>query len=109
MINCRWASTDRHVLTVSDCKLRLTIWSLTDKSVQFIQYPKHADRGVDFSPDGKLMAVLQRPSIDMIDEMGSQGDMIGIYLARSVGKWTCLHQIALESAETEDVKFSRDG
>ena len=79
MINCRWASTDRHILTVSDCKLRLTIWSLTDKSVQFVQYPKHADRGVDFSPDGKLMAVLQRPSIDMIDEMGSQGDMIGIY------------------------------
>ena len=45
----------------------------------------------------------------MVDEMGTQGDIIGIYQARSVGKWACLLQVTLDSAETEDIKFSRDG
>ena len=91
MIHCRWASTDRHVLTISHCKLRLTVWSLTDKTIQFIPSPKHDNRGIDFSPNKKLMAVLQKPNPEMIDALGSQGDTIGIYEVKSVGKWTCLH------------------
>ena len=45
----------------------------------------------------------------MIDDLGSQSDTIGIYETRSIGKWDCLHQFSLDSAEVEDVKFSRDG
>jgi len=30
---CRWAPTSRHVISVSDFKLRMTVWSLADKSV----------------------------------------------------------------------------
>jgi len=29
----RWGPSARHILTVSDFKLRLTIWSLSDKTV----------------------------------------------------------------------------
>ena len=82
MINCRWTPAGRHILTVNDCKLRLTVWSLTDKSVQYIQSPKYEDKGIDFSPDNKLMALLQRPNPSMIETLGSQGDTIGIYETR---------------------------
>ena len=85
MLHCRWAPTGRHVLTVSDCKLRLTVWSLTDKSVQYIPSPKHEDKGIDFSPNNKLMAVVQKPTPDMIEALGSQSDTIGIYETRSIG------------------------
>jgi hypothetical protein len=30
LAHCRWAPTSRHILTVSDLKLRLSIWSLID-------------------------------------------------------------------------------
>lgn len=36
MVNCVWAPTSRHVITVSDFNIRLTIWSMVDKSVQYI-------------------------------------------------------------------------
>ena len=109
MLHCRWAPTGRLVLTVSECKLRLTVWSLTDKSIQYIPSPKHEDRGVDFSPDNKLMAVVQKPTPEMIEALGSQGDALCIYGIRSIGSWKCLHQLALDTAEVEDIKFSRDG
>ena len=30
MTHCRWAPSGRHILTVSDFKLRLTLWNLVD-------------------------------------------------------------------------------
>jgi len=33
LANCFWAPTSRHVLTISQFNLRLTIWSLVDKKV----------------------------------------------------------------------------
>ena len=42
MVNCLWAPTSRHVITVSEFNVRLTVWSMIDKSVQYIQCPKHS-------------------------------------------------------------------
>ena len=42
MVNCLWAPTSRHVITVSEFNVRLTVWSMVDKSVQYIQCPKHS-------------------------------------------------------------------
>lgn len=33
MVNCFWAPTSRHVLSVQQHNLRLTVWSIVDKSV----------------------------------------------------------------------------
>ena len=41
----------------NDC--RITIWSLTTKSFVYISGPKHATKGLKFSPDGKYMAVAE--------------------------------------------------
>ena len=68
---CRWGPNPTHVLTVSDFKLRLTIWSLVDKKVQYIKNPKHENRGVSFSQNRKLMALA---------ESNQEGkDTIGLY------------------------------
>jgi glucose/arabinose dehydrogenase len=68
------------VLTVSEFKLRLTVWSLIDQSVQYIPYPKHESKAIDFSPDGKLMAVALKGSEQTAsnpDKFAS--DVIAIY------------------------------
>ena len=38
---------------------RITVWSLTSKSFVYISGPKHAAKGLKFSPDGKYMAVAE--------------------------------------------------
>ena len=41
-------------------QLRMTVWSLTDKSVSYIKYPKDCLHGVDFTQNGKYMALAER-------------------------------------------------
>lgn len=36
MPNCVWAPTSRHIITYSEFNVRLTVWSMIDKSVQYI-------------------------------------------------------------------------
>ena len=57
---CGWSPSGRQILTVSEMKLRLTIWNLIDQSVQYISCPKHGDgSGIDFtSSNGGYMAVI---------------------------------------------------
>jgi hypothetical protein len=33
MVNCLWAPTSRHVITISEFNVRLTVWSMIDKTV----------------------------------------------------------------------------
>jgi hypothetical protein len=71
---------------------------MVDKSVQYIQCPKHSgnkedQRGLAFSPNRKVMALIEKSS----DE---SRDLIGLYdlsaaLAtkpRGPQNWKCLHQ-----------------
>lgn len=39
----------RHVLAIADLNLRITIWSMLDRSVRYIRYPKLLREGLDFS------------------------------------------------------------
>ena len=43
-------------------QLRITIWSLVDRSVRHINLPKDAEPGLDFSPGGSYLAVAERRS-----------------------------------------------
>ena len=79
----RWAPDSRFVLTVSEFNLRLSVWSLADKSSQFIRNPKHADRGVAFSKNGKTMALIQKTE--------DQKDIVVLY-DLSQKKWTIIAQ-----------------
>lgn len=92
MVSCRWAPTSRHILTVSEFNLRLTVWSMVDKSVQYIQSPKHESRGLCFSPNNKIMALIEK-------NLEDSRDMIGLYdlstslssSAKGPQSWRCMH------------------
>jgi len=45
---------------VADFNIRMTVWSLVNKSCTYIKAPKFAAKGVSFSPDGKFMALAER-------------------------------------------------
>ena len=38
----------------------MTVWSLIDKSVSYIKYPKDCTHGVDFTHNGKYMVLAER-------------------------------------------------
>ena len=38
-----WGPSLNHILTISEFKVRMTVWSLQDKSVQYIKNPKFDD------------------------------------------------------------------
>ena len=40
------------------CQVRMTIWSLTSRSVAYVPHPKSGD--VSFTPDGSFLAVVER-------------------------------------------------
>ena len=67
LIYCSFTPDSRHIITIAEFSLRLTIWSLTSKTVCHIKYPKvslTADKkqvkGLDFSTDGKFLAIAER-------------------------------------------------
>lgn len=57
---CQWTPDSRHILTTAQFKLRITLWSLSDKNVSYIKYPKLARGGLDFTSDGSFMALAER-------------------------------------------------
>lgn len=55
----RWSPDGQNIILVADFQIRLTIWSLVNRSCLHINGPKFADRGLGFSPDGSVMALLE--------------------------------------------------
>lgn len=62
LVHARWAPDSRHVLTVADFQLHVSVWSLTSKTVYYIKNPKFASAGQSFSRDGQYFAILTRES-----------------------------------------------
>ncbi|KAK2165292.1 hypothetical protein LSH36_52g03026 [Paralvinella palmiformis] len=60
LVDVRWSADGRHILTTADFHLRITVWSLINKSVSYIKYPKACQKGLSFSPDGKFLALAER-------------------------------------------------
>ena len=46
VLNAKWSPDSRHILTFSDYQMRLSIYSLVDKSIQYIKHPKFTDKGI---------------------------------------------------------------
>lgn len=95
----------------------MTIWSLVDKSVQYIEGPKQSGnlpagqgRGVAFSPDKRIMALVEKNAEDA-------RDMVGLYDlsqamagsdVRAPQQWTCMHRFFPETFDAIDVMFGQD-
>eukprot|EP00826_Nyctotherus_ovalis_P041721 TRINITY_DN4243_c0_g4_i4.p1 TRINITY_DN4243_c0_g4~~TRINITY_DN4243_c0_g4_i4.p1 ORF type:complete len:222 (+),score=33.97 TRINITY_DN4243_c0_g4_i4:163-828(+) len=93
----KWVPDSRQVMTVSDFQLRLTVWSLVDKSAAYIKNPKFcADKGLSFSSDGKFMALAERRD---------SKDYVGIYFC---GDWTLVQHFQVDTFDLADIAWSKD-
>lgn len=55
----RWSPDGLAVLLVADFCVRMTVWSLQQRSCSHLPGPKHPTRGLAFSPAGNTLAVLE--------------------------------------------------
>uniref|UniRef100_A0A8C5H084 WD repeat containing, antisense to TP73 n=1 Tax=Gouania willdenowi TaxID=441366 RepID=A0A8C5H084_GOUWI len=60
LVCSQWSADGRHILNTTEFHLRITVWSLSTKAVSYIKYPKDCPKGVDFSKDGRYMALAER-------------------------------------------------
>lgn len=91
-----WSPDGCNILTSTEFQLRRTIWSLTNKSIHYIQFPKFSDKGYDFSNDGKFMVMAERKDFK---------DFLGIYHTRD---WKLVKHFQVETEDMTDVKWAPD-
>jgi len=96
LMYARWVPDSRQVITISDFQLRLTIWSLVDETVSYIKNPKHHDKGISFTSNGKFMALAERNDCK---------DFIGIYYC---GDWKLMNHFQVETSDLADLMWAKD-
>ncbi|XP_033103905.1 WD repeat-containing protein WRAP73-like [Anneissia japonica] len=97
LVAVRWSPDGRHILTTADFHLRITVWSLVNKSVSYIKYPKDTKQGIDFSRDGKYMALAERRDGQ---------DFISIFAANT---WHLVKHFESNTRDLQGVEWSPDG
>ena len=93
----RFAPDGRHILSTPDFKLRITVWSLINKSVSYIKYPKHIDKGLAFTLDGKYMALAERRNCK---------DFVSIF---ACDNWEMLKHFETDTSDLADLAWSPNG
>jgi hypothetical protein len=59
LILLRWSPDGLSVVLVADFCVRMTVWSLVDRKCTYLPGPKHAAKGIAFSPRADQLAVLE--------------------------------------------------
>ena len=93
----KWSPDGRHILSMATLQIRISIWSLIDKSVAYMRYPKYANQGLDFTKDGKYMALAERRNCK---------DYISIIACDS---WQLLKNFETETNDLADLAWSPNG
>ena len=89
-----WAPDSRHILTTAEFSVRITVWSLSKCTVAYIKQPKTCNRPIDFSPDGALLAVVER------------NNSVGIFECDEV--WKLTRHFETDAKDVVSVKWSPD-
>ena len=55
----RWSPNGQHIIVTADFQIRMTIWSLTERTCIHVKGPKYPCKGLGFSPEGDMMAVAE--------------------------------------------------
>ncbi len=99
LVACCWAPDSRHILTSSDFQLRITLWSLVNKSISFIKYPKltHSQGGLDFNKDGSYMALAERRDCK---------DFVSIF---DCTRWQLVRTFQVDTKDLAGLAWSPDG
>ncbi|KAF8071311.1 WRAP73 [Scenedesmus sp. PABB004] len=96
--SARWTPDGLSLLLVADFCVRMTAWSLADRSCAHLGGPKHASRGVAFSPRGDQLAVLERKDCK---------DWLALY--STAAGWPLQARVALGTLDAADLAWSPDG
>ena len=98
-MGCCWTPDSRHILTTSDFQLRMTLWSLVNKSISYIKYPKLTPMqgGIDFTGDGKYMVLAERRDCR---------DFVSIF---NCSQWQLVKNFPVETKDLAGLSWSPDG
>jgi len=97
LAHVRWSPDGRHVLATSEFRLRITIWSLLDRSVSFLRFPKFDNAALSFSPDGEHMAVgHRRDGRDFVQILACEG-------------WSIANRFDVASKDLADLHYAPRG
>ena len=85
MLAASWTPNSRFILTVSEFKVRMTVWDLKlgkgeKQKPQYIECPKFEDKGIAFSTN--QMTLIRK----FVDNEGQSKDMVSIF---DTHKWQC--------------------
>lgn len=97
LANCFWLGGTYSVVMVADFGIRLTIWSLTDRSCKHFSGSKFCNRGVAINPVDNTLAVLER-------QEGKE--WVSFINAEKGAKSSC---VVLDSSDAADLVWSPNG
>ncbi|XP_026867092.1 WD repeat-containing protein WRAP73 isoform X1 [Electrophorus electricus] len=97
LVSSRWSPDGRHILNTTEFHLRVTVWSLCNKSVSYIKYPKACQKGMDFSADGRYMALAERRDCK---------DYISVFVCDD---WHLLRHFETDTQDLAGVEWSPNG
>ncbi|MBN3317953.1 WRP73 protein, partial [Atractosteus spatula] len=75
----------------------VTVWSLCTKSVSYIKYPKACQQGIDFTKDGRYMALAERRDCK---------DYVSVFVCRD---WQLLRHFETETQDLAGLEWAPNG
>ncbi|KXZ53074.1 hypothetical protein GPECTOR_8g67 [Gonium pectorale] len=93
----RWSPDGSCVLATSEFGLRVTVWSLRERSCAYLRGPKHVRAGAAFSADGAHLAVLERSEMK---------DWVTVY---DTSSWGEAARFPLPTSDAADLAWSPEG
>jgi WD40 repeat protein len=97
MVHSQWSPDGRHIVTVAEFQLHMTVWSLLDGTAIQLPAPKHPT-SISFSPgSGAFAAVLHRCQ---------SRDVVMLYDSET---WKRVSNFEPETRDASDISWSTDG
>ena len=96
IINCLWTPDSRKIILFNDFNVRMSIWSLVDKSTVYINSPKFNDKCILFSENGNFMALAERQN---------GKDFIGIYF---IDDFSLVSHFQVATFDLNDLLWTKD-
>ncbi|RDD42428.1 WD repeat-containing protein WRAP73 [Trichoplax sp. H2] len=87
----------RHILSIAEFSLRITVWSLVNKSVSYLKFPKSIPKAINFTSDGCYMALAERRDCK---------DHISILACKS---WNLLKNFQIDTNDMAGLAWSSNG
>jgi len=97
LVHAQWSPDGRHILTSASFNLRVTVWSLVNKSISYIRFVKNSKDCLSFSNDGKYLALA---------ECRKCKDCISVF---AIDTWQLLKLFETDTEDLSGLKWSPDG